>query len=48
MEPNPTNCSVRVITEDYLDGGYIWGGSEQHRPKDLLLSPSPDKQNALT
>jgi len=26
IEPNPKNCSIRVITENYLDGGYVWGG----------------------
>jgi hypothetical protein len=39
LEPNPANCSVRLINSEGLDGGYIWGSSETCR-KDLLLGVS--------
>jgi len=35
IEPNPKNCSIREITEDNLDGGYVWGGPDSS-PRDIL------------
>lgn len=38
-EPNPRNCSVRVLSGNNTDEGYVWGGPEvpEHDSQNLLL-----------